>query len=1709
MLKKSISILVVICMLLTCVPALSFASEAEVSKCDMPMGEVLNARFFEGNTCGFELLNAQTGAAVTTVPESEGSENYVLKYTATKHNDGATSVNGGAEHIAIKVNGDEGIKFVDGRNIIIETKFKKTAETARLYFKYNINPKDNYKEETANLFTILSIWHDGVVKYANGTSTGDNTQVAMANSSLAGYGTSWVTSKTVIKGASLLADIYLYGEDGTLIETIENASLKQPSGRTSLDPSEALYIEEATHLKTLSFRGRKDATDVLVDYVKVSVEEEAKVNAPAVMPLSGKFDVNFDAVTVISNVADYFKLYNEDGTLVEDAELTVNGNKLTFDLGSVQAEGAKYVLKVDKASLADYGYVFEDETTDYEITASAYYVNADFGAGDNGGFELLNNLEATSISTEPIAENSENYVLKYSAANHTLNGTLAQGGDEHIVVKVNGDAGIEYKENQNIVVEARFKKNSENGRVYFKHNIKVNEANEEGYNLFSIAAIFNGTSDGVRYPEKFSAVAGVENLQVGMAKVTGYATGYNDKYLTVKAVIKGNTHKADLYFYDENGENETIIKDAELGIPTGRENNVNDTHLKTLAFRTRNAATDVYVDYVKVSVTQEAEVNVPAIMSLNGEFNVKFVAEDTPENIGEYFEIYNSLNELVGFSTVSEDDTVSFKLEKAPAEGEKFTVRVNKEALGFLGYNFADEATDYSVKATKYIINDNFGENDLNGWALKTSTFGTLGTELIADNNYALKLGLVNSGYIWQDNNYAYKAFDDIAYEEGTDIVIKTKFKYTDDNKGTADAPNTTCARTYFKFNVPETEVYGKNVFSFFEVKADNGFAIADGNSTTATGEFTTEYTSGSYKDDNKANVENMWFDVTIKIHGTTQTASIYVTDENKNVVVDAAAADLTQDATYTDFATDALKNLAFRLRHDLSTVLVDYVKVYKEKPVNFTVPEIIALDGELDVAFDMENVTEEIADCFKLYDDAGNVAESTVSGNKISYALGQQTEGTKYVLNVDTDALANMGYAIKGIEDEYEITASAYYVNANFGANDNGGFELLNNLEASSISTEAIEENSENYVLKYQAANHTLNGTLAQGGDEHIVVKVNGDAGIEYKENQDIIVEARFKKNSESGRVYFKHNIKVNEANEEGYNLFSIAAIFNGTSDGVRYPEKFSAVAGVENLQVGMAKVTGYATGYNDKYLTVKAVIKGNTHKADLYFYDENGENETIIKDAELGIPTGRENNVNDTHLKTLAFRTRNAATDVYVDYVKVYKQTSISLDFDGKIIDKNGNMYIWADADTLDIIYPHIQLVDSENKEVEIATEIMGDGSVKIDPIDALEIGTYTLKVDTKALEAYAIDESEITVDVRDNTLSYSESFEDDHEWVLNTFSMGEATDAAQTVEKEGENSFLRVSLTKQKSMKNGVTTAYKFGDNGFVMDSDGYTVIEAKLRTNSNSFRKYFKFNTDYDNGFFANTRTLFALDYPEAGKISYFALRQNIKSENASAYYQGAGTALEEYAFDKWYTVRAVFDNKERTGKYYMLDENGKVVAESEKISMNDSEPQDFTEYGAANWYNFADHNITDREQLRYIDELAFVLRNTPTLTEAETLDIDDVKLYNTKSLEGIVADKATLGLKKDGVDFEGDLVAGTYYPKADIELASSKDLTLIAVLYNGDTIENMVAYPFNGSTGEVVADKALVIDDATDCKIKLFLWNSLEGMAPVCGSLEFH
>ncbi len=379
--KKFISAVTAICLILSCltvVPAMAVPSSATALVYDMPEGIVLDAQFGEGDNGGFKLLNAMPGAALTTEPISEGSDNYVLKFTATNHSAGVIDAQGGAEHIAVKLCGDTGIEFVEGRNITIETKFKKTNDAVRAYLKYNINPKNNYKEETANLFSLVSLWHDGTVRYANGSSgTGTNLdQVSMKESSLTGFHTSWLTLKIVIKGDSLLADMYFYDEAGTLLETVLDSSIKQPVDRTSLDPMDSLYIKEATHLKTLAFRARSggttSATDIVIDYIKVTQQ----------LSYISELDKNIvgeDENIVVSMVTDadefedvsaFYDLYDANGQIVESTKTFDKATKkLTINPLPSLTPGEIYDIRVDKDGLLSaLNYIYNSQITELPLS---------------------------------------------------------------------------------------------------------------------------------------------------------------------------------------------------------------------------------------------------------------------------------------------------------------------------------------------------------------------------------------------------------------------------------------------------------------------------------------------------------------------------------------------------------------------------------------------------------------------------------------------------------------------------------------------------------------------------------------------------------------------------------------------------------------------------------------------------------------------------------------------------------------------------------------------------------------------------------------------------------------------------------------------------------------------------------------------------------------------------------------------------------------------------------------------------------------------------------------------------------------------------------------------------------------------------------------------------------------------------------------------
>lgn len=375
--RKILSIITIISLVLSCLTIVPYA--APVPTYNMPGGVVLDAQFGAGDNGGFELVQGMTAAALTTEPISEGSDNYVLKYTSTDHVTDGSAASGGAEHISIKINGDKGIKFVEGRNIIIETKFKKTNANARIYFKYNMKTKDGFKEEGLNLYSLLAIWHDGKVRYANGATGTNLDQVSMMASSLANVATDWVKAKIVIKGASKLTDVYLSNDAGTSTYTYSNVDIKQPSGRTSLDPSDPLYVEETTHLKTLDFRTRRkdyttassSAMDVLVDYLKITQELSYTSSLDKTI-IGDDEDIVVSMLTgaeEFEDVSAFYDLYDAQGQLIEsEKSFDKVAKKLTINPSITLVAGETYNIKVNKAALlSTLNYIYNSETLELPL----------------------------------------------------------------------------------------------------------------------------------------------------------------------------------------------------------------------------------------------------------------------------------------------------------------------------------------------------------------------------------------------------------------------------------------------------------------------------------------------------------------------------------------------------------------------------------------------------------------------------------------------------------------------------------------------------------------------------------------------------------------------------------------------------------------------------------------------------------------------------------------------------------------------------------------------------------------------------------------------------------------------------------------------------------------------------------------------------------------------------------------------------------------------------------------------------------------------------------------------------------------------------------------------------------------------------------------------------------------------------------------------
>lgn len=202
-------------------------------------------------------------------------------------------------------------------------------------------------------------------------------------------------------------------------------------------------------------------------------------------------------------------------------------------------------------------------------------------------------------------------------------------------------------------------------------------------------------------------------------------------------------------------------------------------------------------------------------------------------------------------------------------------------------------------------------------------------------------------------------------------------------------------------------------------------------------------------------------------------------------------------------------------------------------------------------------------------------------------------------------------------------------------------------------------------------------------------------------------------------------------------------------------------------------------------------------------------------------------------------------------------------------------------------------------------------------------------------------------------------------------------------ESVEEDG-NHFIRLTVTSNTLTSHPTahqTEAWITNklENAFVKNADGCTVIEMDVRASGLAFEKFFRVNYPITDEAVA-----------EATGSSYHSLWLFPRQWNAT--YQACfgytnGTATNNLWVEstntpfvveanKWYRVRTVFKNTNNQVAYAIYDTNGALL-ESD------------TGKNAPDWY----------KSTKTINSLDLNYHNTKNVSGGETLDIDNVKIYN--------------------------------------------------------------------------------------------------------------
>lgn len=315
---------------------------------------IINDQFGDNDTCGWLMdSTGSDGSTLESVQIEQG--NYALKYYRPGLSDGTTEAYN-VNHILRKINGDKGIKYKDGINTVIETRFKvKSAGEGRIFFKDNIDTTSsaviNGGKQTGRssgwntMFAILGN-KSGQLHYANGTTEwGYNlgtTAVDSTNYTGLADGETWIEAEICIKGASGKADY-----------TFKSDNLPTVTGEMNLTQPEVHSNAINDMLKTFAVAYRNSDNTVWIDYFKL-YQQGVTVSATGatVDSVGVKVDIQTNA-DYLNDISKYIKLYEEDGTTEVQTTNTYDSEKSKVILvpQTSLTAGKTYKVVIDKTKL--------------------------------------------------------------------------------------------------------------------------------------------------------------------------------------------------------------------------------------------------------------------------------------------------------------------------------------------------------------------------------------------------------------------------------------------------------------------------------------------------------------------------------------------------------------------------------------------------------------------------------------------------------------------------------------------------------------------------------------------------------------------------------------------------------------------------------------------------------------------------------------------------------------------------------------------------------------------------------------------------------------------------------------------------------------------------------------------------------------------------------------------------------------------------------------------------------------------------------------------------------------------------------------------------------------------------------------------------------------------------------------------------------------